>query len=153
MPHFLDDGLLDVFDVVPVGQVQEDREPCRAFHERADRALVGRAADQVAFPVAGHRPVPDLGGPLADHDHGLAEPGPARVRLPAGPASGAPAPQRPGDVLPEFAFGLDVDGLVDRLHAHMHSIIIREIGPQPSRVCFDAPIYCQMVGCVVWLGW
>lgn len=41
--HFPDDGLLDVFGVVPVGQVQEDREPCRAFHERADRAFVGRA--------------------------------------------------------------------------------------------------------------
>ena len=42
--HFPDDGLLDVFGVVPVGRVQEDRESCRAFHERADRAFVGRAA-------------------------------------------------------------------------------------------------------------
>ena len=33
----------------------------------------------------------------------------------------------------QFAFGLDVDGLVDRLRAHMHSIIIREIGAQAPR--------------------
>ena len=80
--HFPDDGLPDVFGVVPVGQVQEDREPCRAFHERADRAFVGRAADQVAFPMTGYRPVLDFGGPLADHDHELAETG---LREPACP--------------------------------------------------------------------
>lgn len=83
--HFPDDGLLDVPGVVPVGQVQEDHEPCRAFHERADRAFAGRAADQVAFPMTGYCPVPGFGGPLADHGHGFAETGLARVRLPVRP--------------------------------------------------------------------
>lgn len=141
--HFPDDGLPDVFGVVPVGQVQEDREPCRAFHERADRAFVGRAADQVAFPMTGYRPVLDFGGPLADHDHGLAETGLARVRLPVRPALGAPAPQGLDDVLFQFAFGLDVDGLVDRLRAHMHSIIIREIGAQAPRDLLGTPMRPQ----------
>jgi hypothetical protein len=141
--HFPDDGLLDVFGVVPVGQVQEDREPCRAFHERADRAFVGRAADQVAFPMTGYRPVLDFGGPLADHDHGFAETGLARVRLPVRPALGAPAPQGLDDVLFQFAFGLDVDGLVDRLRAHMHSIIIREIGAQAPRDLLGTPMRPQ----------
>ena len=141
--HFPDDGLPDVFGVVPVGQVQEDREPCRAFHERADRAFVGRAADQVAFPMTGYRPVLDFGGPLADHDHGLAETGPAAVRLPVRPALGAPAPQGLDDVLFQFAFGLDVDGLVDRLRAHMHSIIIREIGAQAPRDLLGTPMRQQ----------
>ena len=146
--HFPDDGLPDVFGVVPVGQVQEDREPCRAFHERADRAFAGRAADQVAFPMTGYCPVLDFGGPLADHDHGFAETGPAAVRLPVRPALGAPAPQGLDDVLFQFAFGLDVDGLVDRLRAHMHSIIIREIGAQAPRDLLGIPMrpqYCANV--------
>ena len=63
-PHLADDGVLHVFGVVPVGQVQEDREPGGAFHEGSDRAAVAGTADQVAFPVAGDRPVGDLGRPL-----------------------------------------------------------------------------------------
>ena len=141
--HFPDDGLPDVFGVVPVGQVQEDRESCRAFHERADRAFVGCAADQVAFPMTGYCAVLDFGGPLADHDHGFAETGPARVRLAVGPASGPSAPQGLGDVLFQFAFGLDVDGLVDRLRAHMHVLIIREVRPQAPRDLLGAPMRLQ----------
>ncbi len=38
--HLVDDGLLDVFGVVPVGQVQQDREPGGALDERADGALL-----------------------------------------------------------------------------------------------------------------
>ena len=40
MLHLVDDGLLDVFGVVPVGQVQQDREPGGALDERADGAFV-----------------------------------------------------------------------------------------------------------------
>ena len=65
-------------------------------------------------------------------------PGP-RVR----PALGAPAPQGLDDVLFQFAFGLDVDGLVDRLRAHMHSIIIREIGAQAPRDLLGTPMRPQ----------
>ncbi len=90
-----------------------------------------------------YRPVLDFGGPLADHDHGFAETGLARVRLPVRPALGAPAPQGLDDVLFQFAFGLDVDGLVDRLRAHMHSIIIREIGAQAPRYLLRAPMRPQ----------
>ena len=61
MLHLVDDGLLDVFGVVPVGQVQQDREPGGALDERADRALVAGAGDEVALPVAGDRPVLRLG--------------------------------------------------------------------------------------------
>ena len=144
-PHLADDGLLDVFGVVPVGQVQQDREPGRAFHERADRGPVGRPADQVALPMARHRPVLHLGGPFADHHHGLAEPGPPRVRPRAWPACGAPAPERPGDVLFQFAFGLDVDGLVDGLRAYVHALIIGEVRPEPAGDLLGAPMRVQPV--------
>ncbi len=65
----------------------------------------------------------------------------ARVRLPVRPALGAPAPQGLDDVLFQFALGLDVDGLVDRLRAHMHSVIIREIGRRRPRT------YCSGLQC------
>lgn len=46
--HLVDDGLLDVFGVVPVGQVQQDREPGGALDERADGAFVAAAGDEIA---------------------------------------------------------------------------------------------------------
>ena len=39
--------------------------------EGADRALVVVADEEVALPVAGHRPVLNLSRPLADEDHVL----------------------------------------------------------------------------------
>ena len=60
--HFVDDGLLDVFGVVLVGQVRQDREPGGALDGRADRAFVAAAGDGIALPVARGRPVLDLRG-------------------------------------------------------------------------------------------
>src|SRR4029453_5866851 len=66
-----------------------------AFHECRDRAGAVRTDDEVAFPMAGHRPVLDLGWPLRDHDHAR---DPCRVRDPASrPALCAPGPQTPGE--------------------------------------------------------
>ena len=87
--HFVDDGLLDVFGVVPVGQVQQDREPGGALDERADRAFVAAAGDEIALPVARDRPVLDLRGSLRDHDHGFAETGFAALAA-LGSAGGSP---------------------------------------------------------------
>lgn len=53
--HLVDDGLLDVFGVVPVGQVQQDREPGGALDERADGAFVAAAGDEIALPMARDR--------------------------------------------------------------------------------------------------
>ncbi len=69
-PYFVDDVLLDVSGVVPVRQVQQDREPGGAFHERAYGALVPGAGDQVTLPMARYRPVLDLLEALRDLGHG-----------------------------------------------------------------------------------
>ena len=53
----------------PRGQVQQHHEAGGALDQGADRGPVLGADDQVALPVAGHRPVLDLGWPLADVDH------------------------------------------------------------------------------------
>jgi len=63
--HLVDDGLLDVFGVVPVGQVQQDREPGGALDERADGCFASMFVRQVrqcfsavwadGFPRCRHR--------------------------------------------------------------------------------------------------
>ena len=55
--------------------------------------------------MAGRRPVLRPGRSFADHDHGFAK---------AWLARGAPLPHGAFDLLPEFAPGLQVDGLADR---------------------------------------
>ena len=148
MLHLVDDGLLDVFGVVPVGQAQQDREPGGALDERADGALVLGAGDQVALPVSGHGAVLYLGRPFADHDHGLAEPGSApavALWLALGPA----LPHGAFQLLFEFAPGLQVDGLVDRLDARVHIPIIREVQPQPVGYLLRAPMPAQPGGDLV----
>ena len=69
------------------------------------------AVPQIRSPSQwpGDRPVGDVGGPFADHDHGLAEPGSApavALWLALGPA----LPHGAFQLLLEFAPGLQVDG-------------------------------------------
>ena len=146
--HLVDDGLPDVFGVVPVGQVQQDREPGGALDERADGAFVAAAGDEIALPVARDRPVPDLRGSLRDHDHGFAETGFAALAG-LGSAGGSPLPHGAFDLLPEFAPGLQVDGLVDRLDARVHIPIIREVQPRPVGYPLRAPTPAQPGGDLV----
>ena len=143
--RFVDDGLPDVFGVVPMGQVQKYREPDRALDERADRALVAGSGDEVALPVAGHRPVLHPGRSFADHDRGFAKAWLA-VRFAPGLARGAPLSPGAFDLLPEFAPGLQVDGLADRLDARVHVSIIREVQPQPVGYLLRAPMLAQPGG-------
>ena len=53
---------------VAAGQVQQDREPGRSVRPGCRSRSVPGAHDQVAFPMAGHGPVGDLGRPLADRE-------------------------------------------------------------------------------------
>ena len=119
--------------VVPIGQVHQHRVTGGAFHERGDRGLVAFTHDQVAFPVAGHRTVLDLCGPVADHQHRVGEPVSALIGGTVRFASRAPRPKH----LCHFAFestaGLEVQRLVDRFVAHPHAFIVREILDQTMR--------------------
>ena len=89
--HLVDDGLLDVFGVVPVGQVQQDREPGGALDERADGALlrlpVMRSPSQ--WPRTARS---SISGSLRDHGHGFAETGFAALAF-LGSAGGSPLPR------------------------------------------------------------
>ena len=133
-----DQPVADGFGVVPVGQVHQHRVAGGAFDERGDRGLVGLAHDQVAFPVAGHRPVLDLGGAVADHDHRVDEPVGAliggTVRFAARPAG----PKCLGYFAFESTAGLEVQRLVDRFVAHPHALVVREVldaaGARSARV-------------------
>ena len=50
--ELVDNGILTFNGCVSVGQVEQQRVPGRAFHERADRGLSCGSDDQVTFPVA-----------------------------------------------------------------------------------------------------
>lgn len=140
--HLVDDGLPDVFGVVPVGQVRQDREPGGALDERADGAFVAAAGDEIALPVARDRPVLDLRVSLRDHDHGFAETGFAALAG-LGSSGGSPLPHGAFRLLLEFAPGLQVDGLADRLDARVRIPIIREVQPRPVGYLLRAPMPAQ----------
>ena len=52
--------------LLPVAQVQQQREPGRALHQGPDRAAALLAQDEVTFPVPGNGAVLDLGRTFAD---------------------------------------------------------------------------------------
>ena len=89
---------------------------------------------QVAFPVAGHGPVVDLGWAVADQDHVL-DPLPRRrwSACRRGLRSARPVRRQAGQLAAEPAAALDVQRLVDRLVRHPHLRIVGKVLPQPSR--------------------
>ena len=107
-----------------LGQVEQDREPACALDEGADRGLV-TANNEVAFPVSRDRPVLDLGRPVTDLERVLV----GAVLAPLRSAGNSLFPlqaQLLGQVSPQVPAGLNVEGLVDRLVTHLHTLIIRE---------------------------
>lgn len=139
VPHLADDGLLDLACVVPVGRVRQDREPGGAFDQGAGGAPVRRTGDWITLPMAGDGPVLDLGGSVRDHDHGIPEPGSA-PRAAAGFALGAALAHGPFQLGFQLALALDVDGLVDRLDACVHVLIIGEVMPEPIADLLGTPM-------------
>jgi hypothetical protein len=109
----------------PCLEVEQQHQPGGALDERAHRAASTRAQDEVAFPVARHGTVVDLGGPLGDHDH------PRDTAPPLGGAAlaalGAARTQASGQFTAQLAAALDVERLVDRLVTHPHLRIVGEV--------------------------
>ena len=122
-----DQSVADGFGVVPVGQVDQHGVAGGALDQGGDRGLVGFAHDQIAFPVAGYRPVLDLGGTVADHDHRVDEPMGALIRGAVRFAAGAPGPKCLGYFAFQAAAGLEVQRLVDRFVAHPHTLVVGEV--------------------------
>src|SRR3954464_10054667 len=110
-------------------QVEQYREPRRALDERADRGTP-QPEDEVALPVARHRPVLRLRRPLADQDlgrdEGLAPSTGACPRHPQRP-SGA---QAGGQLAAQRAATLDVERLVDGLVADPHRLVAGRVEPR-----------------------
>jgi hypothetical protein len=93
----------------------------------------------VALPVAGHRPVGRLGGPLADHhlvaDEALA----AATGTRPGHAQRPARAQARGQLALECAAALDIKRLVDRLGRDPHRVSIGEVQAQPIGDLLRAP--------------
>ena len=98
------------------------------LNQGAHGGIAVLADDQVAFPVPGHGPVLDLGGPLADHDHAR-DPALGSRSGACGAALGPPAAQAASQLTAQLTPALDEQRLVDRLVAHLHHRIIGELEP------------------------
>ena len=122
----MDDGIVDVSGCVPVGQVEQQRVPGGTLDKCSDCGLSFGSDDQVAFPAFGERPVFHDGGALTDHHHGLRQTRPRLTTVRGWAPAGAALAHEGSDLFAECAFGLDEDGLVDRLHARVHALIMRE---------------------------
>src|ERR1700734_2643798 len=106
-------------------EVQEQHVAGGALDQGAHGRTAAGTEDQVTLPVPGHRPVLDLSRTIADHDHVR---DPRAVSLAALSLAGdATTAQTARELAPEFASALDKEGLVDRLVAHPHHRIVREL--------------------------
>jgi len=57
------ESVTDGFGGVAVGEGKQHHIPGPAFHQSADGGL-SASYEKIAFPMTGHRPVLDLGGPF-----------------------------------------------------------------------------------------
>ena len=122
----MDDGIVDVSGCVPVGQVEQQRVPGGTLDKCSDCGLSFGSDDQVAFPAFGECPVFHDGGALTDHHHGLLQTRPRLTTVRGWAPAGAALAHEGSDLFAECACGLDEDGLVDRFHARVHALIMRE---------------------------
>ena len=122
--HLADDAGGDGVHVAAV-ELDEHDVTRRAFHDRGHLGPVP-TEQQVAFPVARHRPVLDLRGPLADR-HRISDLGPplARDGVVQVAARRAPSPQMLLQLLGQHASRLHEQRLVDRLVRHRDSLAHR----------------------------
>src|SRR5204863_3634335 len=102
-----------------------------ALDEGADERAVAFADQEVALPVAGHRPVGDLRWAFRDRDHA------GDPALPGRPApwfaARAAAAQVAGQVFAQPPPGLHVERLVDRLRADPQLLVVWVLEPQSGR--------------------
>ena len=102
------------------------------------------AEEQVAFPVAGHRPVVGLGGPFADVERAAELALAVHHRVAQRPAGGVSAAQIAGQLLAQRASGLHEQRQVDRLVRHAHLRVVGELHQQPPRDLLRRPAQLEL---------
>ena len=127
----------DVFSGLVVAEVQQDHEAGGTLDQCADRGTVVAADDQVAFPVAGHGSVGDLGRAFADHDH-VGDPA-SVLCASAWSTLGAAGAEAAGEFSAQLAAALDVEGFVDGLVGHPHLRPVGERLAEPPSDLFWGP--------------
>ena len=122
-------SLIDVLGLSSVGEVEEHDVAAGALDQGADRGPVALTDDQVAFPVAGNGPVFGLRWTLGDHDHARdlspsLDPAARSALRPTGA-------QATGKLPSQLRHGPRTNSdMIDRLVAHPHHRIVRELHPQ-----------------------
>src|SRR5680860_826800 len=98
-------GLFDLQSGLPVGQVQQQGEPCRAFDEGPDCTAAAGAEHEIALPMSGNSTIRHLSRSVTDHDH--ARHMTATVDDPLGASRRASRAQATCQLAPKFAAALD----------------------------------------------
>ncbi len=117
-------------------QGHQERGPGRALHQCTQGRSRPSAHEQVAFPVAGNRPIRDFGGSLFDADHVGQLPPP--VVGPAGSTRSTPlVPMAQGreQLPPELPSGQHVQVRVDGFVRDAHRRIIRILRFSQVAIC------------------
>ncbi|APT84709.1 hypothetical protein CAQU_06085 [Corynebacterium aquilae DSM 44791] len=108
---------------MPIWQVQQHGIPRGAFNQCADSCFITCPQDEIAFPVAWYSTVINFGRPISNHHHVIDEPF-AWLALPSCDTMGSALAQCLCNFFAKTASGLEVEHLIDRFMAHMHSVIV-----------------------------
>jgi hypothetical protein len=108
--------------------MDQHREPCGPFDERADRRTL-EPDHQVTFPVAGNRTILGFCGTFADQ-HLRRHVSPRLLACPAARHAQRSAGAQAGDEFTlERSAALNEERLIDRFVADPHRLIIGEVDP------------------------
>ena len=141
----LDECVHDRFGVLACHS--HERDVARlAFHQRRDLAVV-TAEEQVALPVARHRPVLCLGRTFADR-HRLGDPAMIGrlLRVMARTAHPAGASQVLQQLFLQGTAGLDEECAINRLVGHLARLVLRIRALEPPGHLVRRPLELQLVG-------
>ena len=127
-----------------IGHPHQHHVPGLAFDQGRDLGPAALADDQVALPEPGHGPVRGLDRALADVHHPDDVPPGHRRAGPVDPP-GPPPPGRQHQLGSQLSAGLQVQGLVDPLVRHPHSLIVGELQTQPATHLPRGPLPAQPV--------
>ena len=122
----------------------EQNQAARALDQGANRGLIARTLDQIAFPMTGNEAILDLGWAhvQAQHIGDLAAP---VLAARAWTTLGPPMPQTRDQILAQAATGHGVERGVDGLVRHGLALVIRPRALESAGDLLGRPALAQIV--------
>src|SRR5262245_28966461 len=105
-----------------------------------------RSGKKVSFPMAGHRAILNLGGPLANGDH-IEDMSLSTLCIVAlGPTHLPRSTQVRRQLLLQHAAGLDEEAAIDRFVRYLHILVGRKLLLQPAGDLLRRPLPRELLG-------